>query len=210
VALCACGCGQETRLAPRTDRKSGWVKGEPLRYIRNHHRRRSVAPAEVAKGGIEVPLVGTHGAGKVAIVDPEDYPKVASYRWHLSPGGYVVYSPNSQTKIYMHRLIEPEGEEVDHVNGDKLDCRRVNLRPCTHRENTRNRSRQAAKRSSRYVGVYGRCKATQRWHAAIDGRHLGSFESEEEAALTYDKAAFAKYDEFAPLNFPDRLTPEGR
>lgn len=42
--LCACGCGQHTRLAPRTCRRDGWVKGEPLRYLAGHHGRRPGRP----------------------------------------------------------------------------------------------------------------------------------------------------------------------
>lgn len=34
--LCECGCGQFTKLAPRTDRAKGWVKGEPLRFVLRH------------------------------------------------------------------------------------------------------------------------------------------------------------------------------
>lgn len=37
--FCECGCGERTRLAPHTSRADGWVRGEPLRFIRNHHRR---------------------------------------------------------------------------------------------------------------------------------------------------------------------------
>jgi hypothetical protein len=43
VGLCECGCGQPTRLAPMTDRKRGWVKGEPIRFVHGHHRRRAAA-----------------------------------------------------------------------------------------------------------------------------------------------------------------------
>jgi hypothetical protein len=37
--LCECGCGQQTKLAPRTHTPSGWVKGQPLRFVRYHHLR---------------------------------------------------------------------------------------------------------------------------------------------------------------------------
>ena len=37
---CQCGCGEKTRLAPCASRRNGWVKGEPLRYIRGHNRRK--------------------------------------------------------------------------------------------------------------------------------------------------------------------------
>lgn len=35
--FCACGCGQQTTLAPKTDNRRGYTKGEPRTYIHNHH-----------------------------------------------------------------------------------------------------------------------------------------------------------------------------
>lgn len=39
--LCECGCGQETPLASQTNRSRGYVKGEPIRFINGHNRRKS-------------------------------------------------------------------------------------------------------------------------------------------------------------------------
>jgi len=39
---CHCGCGQKTKIADATRPRDGWVKGEPLRYVMNHHRRKPV------------------------------------------------------------------------------------------------------------------------------------------------------------------------
>jgi len=39
---CHCGCGQKTRVAPRTASHAGWIKGQPLRYINHHHSRQEV------------------------------------------------------------------------------------------------------------------------------------------------------------------------
>src|SRR5690606_12895586 len=36
---CHCGCGQKTRLAPKTITSRGWIKGEPLRFLHNHHSK---------------------------------------------------------------------------------------------------------------------------------------------------------------------------
>lgn len=41
--LCGCGCGQKTRLAPKSRTELGWVRGQPLRFIDNHHARRPLA-----------------------------------------------------------------------------------------------------------------------------------------------------------------------
>jgi hypothetical protein len=37
TGLCECGCGERTKLAPRTRADAGWTKGEPLRFILGHN-----------------------------------------------------------------------------------------------------------------------------------------------------------------------------
>ena len=37
AGLCQCGCGQQTRIAPVTDRAKGWIKGQPLKFIKGHN-----------------------------------------------------------------------------------------------------------------------------------------------------------------------------
>ena len=37
MALCECGCGATTALAPHNDASKGWIKGQPLRFLRWHH-----------------------------------------------------------------------------------------------------------------------------------------------------------------------------
>lgn len=39
VKLCECGCGQPTNIAPHTNKKLGWLKGQPLRFVHGHNRR---------------------------------------------------------------------------------------------------------------------------------------------------------------------------
>lgn len=143
--------------------------------------------------------------GRVAVVDDEDYEMVAVYNWQVT-NGYASRDENSRT-VYMHReIMRPApGRQVDHANHDRLDNRRANLRVCTVSENQGNQL--ARRRTSRFKGV-SFCRAHRRWRAHITagGRHqaLGSFSSEEAAALAYDKAARQHFGEFAYLNFPER------
>ena len=138
--------------------------------------------------------------GRVALVDSEDYPLVAGRKWSCSSGAAMRYECGVPT--YMARLImdAPDGIEIDHINGDRLDNRRCNLRLCTHRQNLRNRKRQD-NGSSRYKGVH---KSAGKWRAMIgyDGKlyHLGYFADEEEAARAYNAAATEHFGEFARLN----------
>jgi hypothetical protein len=48
--FCECGCEAETRLAPKTDRSKGWIKGRPLRYVKGHNDRKPVRYIEEDRG----------------------------------------------------------------------------------------------------------------------------------------------------------------
>ena len=91
---------------------------------------------------------------------------------------------------------------VDHINGDPLDNRKSNLRICTQHNNLFNQ-----KRGNKF-GYKGVVKFfSGKYQAMIwDGKknnHLGMFESKEDAARAYDKAAKELHGEYAYLNFPD-------
>ena len=112
------------------------------------------------------------------------------------------------TTQYLHRVLmqdylSPERPHVDHKNGDSLDCRFANMRPATHAENMRNRkATDRPGRTSRFKGVFRRNRKS--WEAAIgaNGRHryLGSFPTEEQAALAWNLAAMQLHGQFARLN----------
>ena len=92
-------------------------------------------------------------------------------------------------------------EQVDHINGDRLDNRWSNLRAATLTENMRNRRRERTS-TSEYLGVCWDSSAAK-WRAQIGSRYIGSFVCEIEAAKAYDAAAIHVYGEFANPNFPD-------
>lgn len=77
------------------------------------------------------------GATAAVKIDEEDIDKVICLQWHITTGGYV--ESTSGIRL-LHRLImnAKEGEEVDHINGNKLDNRKENLRLCTREQNSHN------------------------------------------------------------------------
>src|SRR2546430_16319669 len=93
--------------------------------------------------------------GKYALVDLVDYEWLSQWKWYCSARGYAARRLYPENKVvYMHRVIIPEGEEVDHINHDKLDNRKSNLRPCTHKQNLRSRGLNKNNKSG-YKGVGG-------------------------------------------------------
>ena len=156
-----------------------------------------------------VPLYGKVAAGRVALVDDEDYDLVMRYRWTvrepISPRG-TVWGPyakarvpsGTDTIIYMHTLLTG-WPQTDHRNGYGLDNQRSNLRPATHVQNSQNR-RPWPGCSSRHKGVSWHRRG-RKWRAdiTVNGklRYLGLFESEEDAARAYTEAALATQGEYA-------------
>ena len=153
--------------------------------------------------------------GGVAMVDDADFPQLSRYRWYLHPAGYAIRfeaSNGSMRSYYMHRDVTgaPSGHEVDHVNRDKLDNRRENLRLCSRSQNNVNVVRASYPNSTGFRGVFY-IEARGQWCAQIwaNGRHLklGRWRSPEDAARAYDSAARELHGEFAVLNFPDGEAP---
>lgn len=99
--------------------------------------------------------------GMTAIVGVEDFDKVDEWKWKFHFAGYACRSINlprvngkkKYKNVYMHRFIidAPSHLQVDHINGNRLDNRRVNLRLCTVSENLRNQRKTRG--ASSYKGV---------------------------------------------------------
>lgn len=142
--------------------------------------------------------------GTTALVDAVDYQRVADVAWTASTYGYAQRETAAGT-LYLHKVVlnVPSSVEVDHVDGNVLNCRRYNLRPCTHAENCHNRGKSRGVYSSRYKGVRWR-KQGKRWESriALLGKtiQLGQFTSEDAAARAYNDAALLYHGEFARLN----------
>ncbi len=150
--------------------------------------------------------------GRHAIIDADDNESVSRFKWHITTRGYVacfvslgrIGGKQIRGYMYLHRLImrPPNGMEVDHKDGNKQDCRRSNLRVCTHAQNVRNQPGRLGK--SRYKGAYWN-EQLQRWRSQIKFNYraiaLGYFDTELEAACAYDAAARIHFGEYAKTNF---------
>lgn len=89
---------------------------------------------------LEIKLNGVNGAGKFAKVDNSDYELVMRHSWYYRDG-YALTKINKK-EIRMHRFILQITDPdiiVDHINRDRLDNRRTNLRPFTYLQNANNR-----------------------------------------------------------------------
>lgn len=119
--------------------------------------------------------------------DTEDYRKIMKHKWYFiddSNSGHA-YTKVGKKTIYLHRYLmgATKGTEIDHINRDGLDNRKINLRFVTHQENMVNRPKHK-NNTSGITGVNWN-KHAGKWKAQIQrfGKniHLGYFETLDEA-----------------------------
>ncbi len=143
--------------------------------------------------------------GKFALVDDADYEWLSQWKWSLHSAGYAYRRKrvgNKQPTFWMHREINdtPQGMKTDHVNGTRLDNRRINLRTATDNQNSMNRTKTIG--TTEYKGV-SLTKQTGRYRSVITINkkqiHLGYFDSKAKAAKAYNSAAKQNFGEFAKL-----------
>lgn len=144
---------------------------------------------------------------KVSFVDDNDYDELNTYLWHFEHGyaARTEYINGKKTKVYMHVQImnPPLGKEVDHINNNRSDNRRENLRICNKKQNGSNVGIKKNNKSG-YIGVSWD-KRCEMWSADISprGKHIliGHYSNIIDAAKAYDKKAKEYFGEFAKLNF---------
>lgn len=136
-----------------------------------------------------------------AVIDAGDYNKCKGKKWYLTSNGYVV-SGNSKCILYLQHLILGRKTQIDHIDTDKLNNRKNNLRFCITAENSRN-CRISKNNTSGYKGVSWSSER-KKWTADImhNYKHiyLGEFSDKIEAAKAYNEAALKYHKEYARLN----------
>ena len=102
-----------------------------------------------------IPLVNIEGTVvDYAIIDDEDFERVAAFSWSKTTEGYVNGTINN-SPIRLHQFLigrAPKGLIIAHKNGNKLDNRKINLRYCTKSQNGQNIAKKE-NTSSQYKGV---------------------------------------------------------
>jgi hypothetical protein len=133
--------------------------------------------------------------------DLEDYDKIKNYCWSIDKHGYVISRSAKQNwkMIKLHSFIL-DLTRIDHINKNKLDNRRNNLRVATISQNAMN----SKIRISNKTGIIGVCfnKINNKWisYININKEHkiLGNYYDFKNAIIARLKAEKQYFGEFAP------------
>lgn len=136
----------------------------------------------------------TKDRSKVVLDECHEYLRADLY---IRNDNYVLLALGTKlVRFHRHIMLAPEGYDIDHINGNPLDNRLINLRVATRSQNMAN------VKKAKYKGVYK--VASGKYKAVITinykQHHLGVFDTAEEAALIYNEAAIKYHGEYANLN----------
>lgn len=139
--------------------------------------------------------------------DLEDYDKIKSYCWFKSGRGYIesnmINKQGARILIKLHRFVmnvETREIIIDHINRNKVDCRKQNLRKYNQNKNSKNTS-LSKNNTSGIIGVSWE-KSRQKWKAQIKVNYkamsLGRYDDKEEAIKARLEAEQKYFGEFSP------------
>lgn len=146
----------------------------------------------------------------ISDIDSDLYDK---YNLRINSDDYVSFWDGNKNKLLHQIILErmlgfniPQGVMPDHINRNKLDCRRSNIRPATSRLNSYNRTKN--KKTSSYLEGVSFNKQTGRWISVIGCgghyKHIGRFKTQEEAHSAYSDVK-RKYIIFETDKLGDKL-----
>lgn len=151
--------------------------------------------------------------GQIVLIDDEDFEKLNhGLGWQLNRDGLVYWKFRVEGKTKakgIHRVVmdAPKGVEVDHINGNRFDNRKCNLRLVNRSQNAMNRGPQSNRQHGYpYKGIrlFKREGLKKCWqaHIKVNGKTIsgGYFETALEASKKYDELARIHHGEFAKLN----------
>lgn len=194
---CKCNCGSNNIISVQTsDLKSGKTSScgckriEKIREIRKKYNKYDMSR--------DYGIGYTTNTNEAFYFDKEDYDKIKDFTWRKTVNGYIE-SRNKYRFITLHSLIMPHDNEhvIDHINHNRLDNRKSNLRICTQQENIFNTMRTPGKNSN-HIGVTQ--APSSKWVARIKkdnkGIYLGSYEKYEDAVKAREEAEIKYFKEF--------------
>lgn len=195
--LCKCDCGNETNTTTVSLRSGNtkscgcYNKERAIEANKKYNQWELFMTTNKA--------VGTDSKGRRFTIDIEDWIKCKDYCWFVDTQGYVATQINGK-HTHLHRFImnPPKDMLIDHINGDRANNCKSNLRIVTQQQNNMNRTISKNNKS----GCTGVFWSTQdnKWIAHITYNYkyiqLGSFTHKEDAIKARQDAELKYYGEY--------------
>lgn len=187
---CRCDCGKEgyvqrANLIKGQSKSCGCLQAELARQRRLKHN-------EYAVDTINKIVIGkATNTGNEFIVDLEDFAKIKDLSWYESSAGYMTHRENGKL-LQIHRIVTdcPEDKVVDHINHNKLDNRKQNLRVCLVKENNRNRKKTP-------VGITKIKRGNNDYYIVqLMGKYIGCSKDYDKAKEMRDKVMGEQYEDW--------------
>ena len=198
---CLCDCNNKCDV-PTGDLRSGHTKScgcmqkDNILHINNSKKKVNKYDVDTNKYGIGYDLLGNE-----FYFDKEDYEKIKDFYWSDKHGYVVTQSAETRKMIHMHRLIMdvPNDKDVDHINHNKKDNRKQNLRIVSRQENMCNTSMKSNNKSG-VTGIHFD-KRFGKWIAQIGYKgkkiYLGSFLKFDDAVKVRKEAEEKYFGEYS-------------
>lgn len=139
---CKCDCGNEKDISYNSlmydkTQSCGCLSIEKIKNIGKNNKKYN---KYIFYG--DMGLCYTSDYKNCWIFDSDDYDVIANYYWHTNGKDYGMAKLSNEKNIYMHRLVMncyDSSVEIDHINHNRFDNRKVNLRKLTPSENQHNK-----------------------------------------------------------------------
>ena len=195
---CLCDCGNTTVVLGKRLR-SGSSQSCGCLYRERNEAKKKVNAFRVECGIVYVKLSNSEREMKM---DPDVWERCKKYCWSLGSKGYPITNmPKLRKRVRFHVFAFPDcpkGLVRDHINGDKLDNRKENIRFILQPENSINRGK-GENNTSGHVGVSWN-KREEKWTAKIqvNGKkiHLGYFTDSQDAIAARKQAEIKYFGEY--------------
>jgi len=194
---CQCECGTEI-IVRKTNLTSGHTKSCGCLSKETNYNNFAKQNKYIFK---EDYIIGiTYNTNKNFFIDKEDFDKIKEHCWYEAKNNYIVTKikkTNQNISIQNMILDKPKNKIVDHINRNKYDNRRSNLRIVTKQQNTINKSKQQNNKSG-IVGVFFD-NSRNKWVANLGfmgKKYRKRFDTKEEAhskRKEYEKKYFKQY-----------------
>lgn len=199
--ICKCDCGKEVKvlknaLLQNRVKSCGCLRSETSKENGKANKKYNTYD-----------LSDDYGIGYTLKEEPfyfdlEDFDKIKNYCWRINKYGYVIATKNnkSNSSIFMHNLILPNIERIDHIKTEnKFDNRKCNLRESTASQNGMN-AKLSKNNTSGVTGVSW-YKQKEKWNAYIminrKKRNLGYFNDFKDAVKARKEAEEKYFGEFS-------------